>query len=443
MSRRRKPLPPDPVPARVESLEHDGRGVARVEGKVVFIDGALPGEEVTFRYLRRRGRFDEGRVEEVLAPGPERVAPRCPHFHLCGGCSLQHLEPGRQVAVKEARLLEALEHAGAGRPGRVLPPLAGPPWGYRHKARLGARYVRNKGRLLVGFREKRSNRVADLTRCEVLHPAVGERIAPLREVLAGLGVATSIPQVEVAVGDGQAVLVLRNLEPLGEADRAALEAFAADTGLALCLQPGGPETVTALDGGPAPELSYALPGHAVTLRFRPTDFTQVNPVLNRDMVDQALGLLDPGPGERVLDLFCGLGNFTLPMARRGARVTGVEGDPGLVERARDNARANGLAEVVYHAADLGRPDPAAPWLAGPWDKLLLDPPRSGALEVLQALPEPGPGRICYVSCNPATLARDAGELVSARGYRLAAAGVMDMFPHTSHVESMALFERAP
>lgn len=439
---RRQPLPAHPVPARVESLEHDGRGVARVEGKVVFIDGALPGEDVTFRYTRRRGRFDEGAVVEVLAPAPERVAPRCPHFALCGGCSLQHLEPGHQVAVKQARLLEALEHAAGTGPGEVLPPLVGPPWGYRHKARLGVRYVRKKERLLVGFREKRSNRVADLTRCEVLHPAVGERISALREVLAGLAAAAAIPQVEVAVGDAGAVLVVRHLEPLGAGDRDALAAFAAATGLCLCLQPGGPDSVTALDGGPAPELAYALPDYGVRFGFRATDFTQVNPAINRAMVERALDLLAPAPGERVLDLYCGLGNFTLPLARRGARVTGVEGDPGLVDRARDNARAHGLEDVTYHVADLGRPDPAAPWLAGVYDKLLLDPPRSGALEVLQALPEAGPGRIVYVSCNPATLARDAGYLVRERGYRLVAAGVMDMFPHTSHVESMALFTAA-
>ncbi len=438
---RKRPLPREPVAARVDSLDHDGRGVARVAEKVVFIDGALPGEEVMFSYLNRRSRYDEGRVVEVLSPSPVRQEPRCPHAGICGGCSLQHLGGEAQIDHKQAHLLAALSHASGGPPATVLSPLTGPLWGYRRKARLGARYVVKKGRLLVGFREKRSGFVADLSRCEVLDPRVGLRLEALRDTLAGLSVVRAVPQVEVAVGDDRVVLVVRHLEPLSAADKELLGSFATTHGCQVLLQPGGRDSVVDLDGVAPQPLHYRLEGHGLTLEFHPLDFTQVNAAINGAMVDRALELLAPAPHHRVLDLFCGLGNFTLPLARRVARVMGVEGDATLVAQARHNAASNGIGNVEFAVADLTDLERPPPWYDSGFDGLLLDPPRSGALAVVSRLPRPAPPRIVYVSCNPATLARDAGVLVREQGYRLAAAGVMDMFPHTSHVESMAVFER--
>jgi len=432
---------PGPLRARVGGLTHDGDGVARVEGKVVFIDGALPGEEVLFRVTRRRGRFDEGEVTEVLDPSPDRVTPRCPHFGVCGGCSLQHLAPEAQVRFKEGRLIESLVHIGRVEPGEVLPPLTGPVWGYRRKARLSVQYLRREARLLVGFRELRSQRLTDLTRCEVLAPVLGHRLEALRAVLESLSVRQQIPQVEVAVGDLDAALVVRHLQPLSEADREGLVAFGAAHGLQVFAQSRGPSSVTPLWPDAPRPLAYRLVPWDVELRFRPTDFIQVNAAINPGMVRLALELLDAGPGDRVLELFCGLGNFTLPLARQTGHVVGVEGDPALVARARENARLNGIDNVELHGADLIQALAGAPWLDPPADRLLLDPPRSGALEVIRGLKPPLPKRIVYVSCNPETLARDAHELVQGHGYRLARAGMMDMFPHTAHVEAIALFER--
>jgi 23S rRNA (uracil1939-C5)-methyltransferase len=442
----RRSLPEAPVSVVIDALDHDGRGVARSGGKVTFVEGALPGERVLARYTRRRGRFDEARTAALLRPSAERARPRCPHFGTCGGCSLQHLEPAAQIRRKAERLAEALEHGAGARPEAWLPPLPGPAWGYRRKARLGARYVAKKGRLLVGFRERRSAKVADLGRCPVLHPAVGERLAELRDCLGGLEALRAVPQVEVAVGDDRTVLVLRHLEPLSAADRARLGEYAAASGVDLCLQPGGPETVARLDGSPCPPLEYRMPEHDVVLRFAPTDFVQVNADINRALVGRVLKQLAPRPGEAVLDLFCGLGNFSLPLARHAGRVIGVEGDAASVARARENAAANGLANLDFHRADLSDAETVAgaPWLRAGAARWLLDPPRSGALAVVDALgglaPAERPGRIVYVSCNPATLARDLGVLVNAHGYRLRRAGVMDMFPHTSHVESMAVLD---
>ncbi|MDZ7752302.1 MAG: 23S rRNA (uracil(1939)-C(5))-methyltransferase RlmD [Gammaproteobacteria bacterium] len=434
-------MPRDPVAARVDSLDHDGRGVARVADKVVFIDGALPGEEVMFSYLNRRSRYDEGRVVEVLSPSPERVEPRCAHAGTCGGCSLQHLGAEAQIRHKQAQLLAALGHATGAPPATILAPLTGPLWGYRRKARLGARYVVKKGRLLVGFREKRSGFVADLARCEVLDPRVGQRLEALRDTLAGLSVVRAIPQVEVAVGDDRVVLVLRHLEPPSSEDRELLGRFAMTHGCQILLQPGGRDSVVDLDGRAPEPLLYRLEAHGLTLEFQPLDFTQVNTVINAAMVDRALELLAPRPDHAVLDLFCGLGNFTLPLARRVSRVLGVEGDAALVDQARHNAQRNGIDNAEFVVADLTDLERPPPWYDQGFERLLLDPPRSGALAVVSRLPRPVPPLIVYVSCNPATLARDAGVLVREQGYRLAAAGVMDMFPHTSHVESMAVFER--
>jgi 23S rRNA (uracil1939-C5)-methyltransferase len=441
MSRRnRKTIPTEPVRARIDSLSHDGRGVAHVDGKATFIEGALPGEEVLFVYRMQRKRYDEGDVIEIVAPSPERATPRCAHFGVCGGCSLQHASPAAQIRLKEDILLESLRRIGDVMPEKVLPPLTGPHWGYRRRARLGAKYVEKKQAMLVGFREKRSSLLADLNRCEVLHPAVGEHLPELRLLLRGLQAYNRIPQVEVAAGDSAVALVFRHLEPLSDADRAALRAFGEQRGYYIYLQPAGPDSVAALWPDDA-RLYYSLPAHDVRLEFRPTDFTQVNGAMNGLMVEQALALLDPGPRERVLDLFCGLGNFTLPIARRAHNVIGVEGDAKLVQRARDNARHNGISNAEFHAADLDAADAQWPWLTGGFDKILLDPPRTGALAAVRRIGPLHASRLVYVSCNPATFARDAAELVRHHGYRLASAGVMDMFPHTTHVECMALFEK--
>lgn len=424
----------------IESLTHEGRGLAHFNGKAVFVDGALPGERVRLRYTRMRRRQDEGVAVEVLRASPERVAPRCPHFGVCGGCSLQHLESSAQVRVKQATLADCFARIGKVEPERWLAPLAGEPWGYRRKARLGVKHVEKKGRTLVGFRERGSSFLADLSRCEVLHPAVGERLGVLAETVDRLSIRDRVPQIEVAVGEGPGVLVFRVMAPPSAADLGVLQGLAEEHGFRVYLQEGGPESVRPLPGQGI-DLHYDLPHHQVRIGFAPTDFTQVNLGLNRLMVDQALELLDPQADESVLDLFCGLGNFSLPLARSAQEVLGVEADAGLVARAADNARANGIANARFATADLYGELDAEPWLRERFTKALLDPPRSGALQVLDWLPRLGVERVLYVSCYPTTLARDADRLVNGLGYRLRAAGVMDLFPHTAHVESMALFER--
>jgi 23S rRNA (uracil1939-C5)-methyltransferase len=441
MSRSRKPrLPADPVEVTIESLSHDGRGVGRVEGKTVFVDGALPGERVRSRLVAKRKTYDEAVVESVLEASALRVAPRCPHAGVCGGCSLQHMASEAQIDAKQQVLLGNLAHIGKVTPQEILPPLRGPHWGYRTKARLGAKFVRKLQRGLVGFREKHKPHLAELTRCEVLDPIIGERITELAELLAGLEARERIPQIEIAVGDAAAALVFRNLDPLSERDTSLLFGYGESTGLHIYLQPAGPDSVHLL----WPEqslLEYALPRYDVRLSFQPTDFTQVNRAINGAMVDLALQLLGVQANDRVLDLFCGLGNFTLPLARRCAHVVGVEGDTGLVQRARDNAARNCITNAEFHVANLAEDVRIYPWLRQGFDKLLLDPPRSGAMEVIPAIAKLGFRRIVYVSCNPASLARDAGLLVHEHGYRLVKAGVMDMFPHTAHVESIAVFEK--
>ncbi len=437
---KRKPLPAEPVEVMIESLTHEGRGLARVEGKAVFVDGALAGERVRFRYTRLQRHFDEGRVVEVLESSPQRVAPRCAHFGVCGGCSLQHQAPEAQIAMKQEILADVLRRLGGVAPERWLSPLAAGHWGYRRKARVGVRYVAKKGKTLVGFRERGSGFLADLSRCEVLHPDVGERIQALAALVDGLSIRDQVPQIEIAKGEGPCVLVLRVLAAPNATDLAALGAFAAAHEVRIYLQDGGLETIQPLQGQ-AVDLHYSLPDFGVQIHFEPTDFTQVNLELNRLMVRRAVDLLDPGPDERVLDLFCGLGNFTLPLARRAGAVVGVEGDAGLVERARRNARANGIENVTFQVADLYGASAAMPWAGDRFDKALLDPPRAGALQVLDFLPALGVRRLVYVSCFPATLARDAERLVNGLGYRLLEAGAMDMFPHTAHLESMAVFER--
>jgi 23S rRNA (uracil1939-C5)-methyltransferase len=442
MSKRQKKtrLPDQPVRVSIESLAHDGRGVARVDGKTVFVDGALPGEEVSFLYTRRARNHDEGRGSALHSVSVHRVEPKCAAFAICGGCSLQHLAPEQQILAKQQSLLDNLQRIDKVQPERVLDALTGPVWGYRNKARLGVKYVRKKGRVLVGFREKRAPYLADIARCEVLHAAVGPRLGELAELIQGMEARERIAQIEVAVGDDSAALVFRNLDPLSAADTETLVDYARHTGLHVYLQPAGPDSIELLWPGRS-ELCYRLADYDLTLRFLPTDFTQVNPAINPPMIRQALQLLELDPQHRVLDLFCGLGNFTLPMARHAAHVVGVEGEAALVQRARDNAAANGINNVDYHVVDLAGEVLRQPWMQGRYDRILLDPPRSGAADIVAQVGKLGAARIVYVACHPASLARDAGILVHELGYRLAAAGVMDMFPHTAHVESMAVFER--
>ena len=431
-----------PFQIQILDLSHDGRGVARREdGKAVFVAGALPGETVLAEPTARSRRFDEARTLEVLTASPERVPPRCPHFGTCGGCVLQHLAEDRQIVAKERVLLENLERIGKVAPGRVLEPLTADSWGYRRKGRFSVRRVNRKDKTLVGFREQDPRFVADLGQCHTVIPQIGMKIQALAALVDGLQAREQIPQIEFIAGDDAIALTVRHLAPLDEADRAALAAFGREHGFSIFLQPKGPDSVHPL-GGQAPALSFRLPQWEVELAFEPLDFIQVNAGLNQKMIARALELLDAQAGERVLDLFCGLGNFTLPLARTVAEVVGVEGDAGLVARARANAQRNGLGNAQFFAADLTTDQRGTPWMRAGFDKLLLDPPRSGADEVLKQLPLQGIDRIVYVSCHPGSLARDAGYLVHERGYRLVAAGVMDMFPHTAHVESIALFERA-
>ena len=439
--RRRKPkLPNYPVRVSIERLSHDGRGVAHVDGKTVFIDGALPGEDISFLYTGRARKHDEGRLCELFRASPDRVEPKCAHFDICGGCSLQHQRSGAQILAKQQTLLDNLRRIGKLEPETLLDPLTGPVWGYRNKARLGVKDVKKKGRVLVGFREKRKSYIADIQRCEVLHPSIGERLHELADLISGMQARARIAQIEVAVGDDTTVLVFRNLDPLSRDDRQRLTEFAQHTGLHIYLQPKGPDSIELL-WPEASTLYYCLPDQNIEVQFLPTDFTQVNPVINKIMIQQALELLDLQESDTVLDLFCGLGNFTLPIAREVAAVVGVEGEAGLVQRARENSQRNGIDNVEYHVVDLSQQPCGQSWVQRSYDKILIDPPRSGAQELVPNLAELGADRIVYVSCHPASLARDAGMLVNDRGYRLIAAGVMDMFPHTTHVESMALFER--
>jgi len=424
----------------IHDLSHDGRGVGRRDGKTVFVSGALPGETVRAEQTGRNRHFDEARTLEVLKPAPERVEARCPHFGTCAGCVLQHLEESRQIAAKQGVLVENLRRIGHVEAGRVLPPLTDVAWGYRRKGRFSVRYVEKKGKTVVGFRETNPRFVADLTVCHTVVPSIGLRIPEIAALVDSLDGKRTLPQIEFIAGDEAVALVFRHLEPLSAADIERLMAFARETGFAVFLQPGGVDSVQALWPETVP-LAFAIAGQDLSLAFRPLDFIQVNAGLNGKMVASALELLDPQPGDRVLDLFCGLGNFTLPLARRAGRVVGVEGDAGLVARARENAVRNGLGNVEFHAADLAKDLRAEPWMQAGFDKLLLDPPRAGAAEVLAQLPLEGIRRIVYVSCHPGSLARDAGFLVRERGYRLVAAGAMDMFPQTAHVESIALFEK--
>ena len=401
---------------------------------MVFVEGALPGERAAVNILTELRNFDLGRATRLLNESPGRRTPRCPHFGVCGGCATQHADLATQMAAKQDALLQNLARIGKVQPEGVLPMIAGEEWGYRHRARLSVRRVEKKGGVMVGFRERRSTYVADMRECPVLPARISALIGPLRELIEQLSVRSRLPQVEVAVGDNAAALVFRHLLPLTDDDHAHLRAFARRHDVHVWLQPGGPESAQPFEPAQS-ELYYELPDFGLRLHFRPTDFTQVNHEVNRLLVARALELLDPQAGERIADLFCGLGNFSLPMARRGAQVIGFEGSRDLVERARQNAAANGLV-AQFEVMDLFSPN-LAPY--GPFDKLLIDPPRQGAIEIVKS--PLNARRIVYVSCDTATLARDAGVLVHTQGYRLAAAGVVNMFPHTAHVESITLFEK--
>lgn len=429
--------------ATIQSLDQEGRGIARVDGKAVFIEGALPGERVEYVVRRARPTYAQADTVRVLAPSAQRVAPRCPHYGVCGGCSMQHLDEDAQAAVKQRILEDALWHIGKLRAGTILPAIHGPAWGYRYRARLGVRVVPSKGGLRIGFHERRSSYIVDMRECPVLPPRISALLPRLRALLAGLSIADRLPQVEIAIGDGDvAVFVFRNLLPFSAADEKQLAAFAEAEDIQAWVQPGGPDSARPLHPLDGPQLAYTLPEFDVRMDFRPTDFTQVNVHVNRLLIRRAMQLLDPKPGERIADLFCGLGNFSLPIARRGARVVGVEGSDALVERALENARRNGLeSRCEFHAANLFEATEDSLAALGGLDKLLIDPPREGAIAVVKAIGARGPRRIVYVSCNPATLARDAAVLVHEKGYTLRAAGIANMFPQTSHVESVAVFER--
>ena len=434
---RRSKLPLDPVETQIESLSHDGRGVARIDGKTVFIDGALGGERVKFRYSKKHSKYDEGRVVEILTSAPDRVEAKCQHYGVCGGCSLMHMAPEAQLVLKQKTLMEQMNHFGHIEPEQWIEPMTGPLWGYRRKARLGVKHVPKKERVLVGFREKGTPYLALLDKCEVLDPRIGTRLGELGIMIATLAAYNRIAQIEVAMDDKHTALVFRNLDPLSESDQKLLIAYGQKNDLWIYLQSGGPDTVTAI-WPTSPQLSYT-PEPDVNLIFEPSDFTQVNDTINQNMIQRAMALLEVCAEDRVLDLFCGLGNFSLPLAKRVNALVGVEADAALVKHAQNNAKLNQLDNATFEQADLTKTAlKDYSWAKGGFNKILLDPPRSGAFEVLPQLVDLGAERIVYVSCNPATLARDAGELVHKHGYTLVSAGIMDMFPHTSHVESIAL-----
>ncbi len=431
----------------IESLDLEARGVARRDGKVVFVEGALPGEKVMASVVKRKSSFDTARLERIVKPSSQRVEPACPYFGVCGGCAMQHLDAAAQVAIKQRVLEDSLWHIGRLRPAMVLAPLHGPTWGYRYRARLSVRVVRKKGGVLVGFRERRGSYVADIKECKVLPPHVSRMLLPLRALIGSLAQPDRIPQIEVAVGDTTTALLLRHLEALDDNDIRLLREFGEQHNVTWWLQSKGPETIHPLQASDVDALAYSLPEFGLRMPYRPTDFTQVNHAINRVLISKAITLLDIQSSDRVADLFCGLGNFTLPLATRASSVVGVEGSASLIERALEAARQHGLDKrTSFTTLNLFEVD--VQWLRdlGHFDRILIDPPREGAEAVARALAAlkaaERPKRIVYVSCSPATLARDAGILVHEGGYRMRSAGVVNMFPHTGHVESIAVFDAA-
>lgn len=435
-------------PLHIESLDHEGKGIGRRDGKTIFVDGALTGESVIASSYRKKPEFEQAQATQIVKSSPYRVTPKCVWFGVCGGCTHQHLDESAQVAAKQRVLEDCFKHIGKVKPEAMLSPIHGPTWGYRTRARLSVRYVPKKGGVLVGFHERRSSYVADMTSCEVLLPQISALLPHLRDLVASMSIRDRLPQIELAAGETLSVLVLRVMDPLTAEDEVKVRDFADRHAIQFWLQPKGPETAYPFHPLNAPELAYSLPEFNLIMPFRPTEFTQVNHGINRMLIRRAMRMLDVQTGERVADFFCGLGNFSLPIARLGAWVVGIEGSEGLVARAQENAARNGLAErSEFLVANLFEMTPARYAALGGFDKLLIDPPRDGAIELVKSLPEaaevPGalPARIVYVSCNPATLARDAAVLVHQKGYRLKSAGVANMFPHTAHVESIAVFER--
>ena len=439
MARRRRR---EPETASIRAVTHDGRGIAALDGKTVFVAGALAGEEVRFKRRKFRRNFDEAELLEVLQPAPERIEARCEVFGRCGGCVMQHITDEQQRQIKFEALRDSLERIGKVEPAAWLEPLGGPVWHYRRRARLAVKDVFAKERVLVGFRERHAPFITDMHRCHVLAEPAASLIDPLSEMIGKLSIRARLPQIEVAVADNAVALVFRVLDAPTADDAAVLTAFGREQGVRVYLQPGGLDSVTLLHPeGPADPLYYDLPEFDVRIEFDPVGFVQVNAEINERMVDRAIDLLEPGAGERVLDLFCGIGNFSLPLARRADEVLGVDGDPLLVQAASANARLNGIENVNFREADLSAIDGSEDWLHGPWDRVLLDPARSGAAEVAELMERLDPQRIVYVSCHPGTLARDAGILVHTKGYTCEAAGIIDMFPHTAHVESIAVFSK--
>ncbi|MFT5064021.1 MAG: 23S rRNA (uracil1939-C5)-methyltransferase [Gammaproteobacteria bacterium] len=434
----------EPQIGLIEDMTHEGNGITRLEGKTVFVAGALTGEKVKYQQVKHGKTYDEADLVEVLEASPDRVEPRCEYFGYCGGCSLQHMEASSQIKYKQKVLVDNLQRIGNVVAEEILEPLTGPSWHYRRKARLGVKDVPKKGRVLVGFREKRAPYIADIKSCQVLESSVGLKLAELSEMIEKLSIKTRLPQIEVAIGDNAVGLVFRVMDEPTEEDLAILREFAATENFAVWLQPKGPETIYPLDDHKT-QLYYELPDYDTRVNFLPSDFTQVNPELNKKMVKRAVGMLDVQPGQQVLELFAGLGNFTVPLARQAGadgEVVTVEGDATLVARGEDNAKQNGCTNTTGYVANLYEDCTNEPWYGRKFDRVLIDPPRSGAAEILAMIAASSPEKIVYVSCHPGTLARDAGILVNDHGYKLVQAGAMDMFPHTAHVESIALFEKA-
>ena len=427
--------------AEIDSLSHDARGVARVDGKVFFIDQALPGEWVRFQRGKKRRSHETGKVVEVLRRSKQRTLPACEYFGVCGGCALQHLSPAAQISSKQKQLRDNLERIAKTEPERYDPPLTGPHWGYRRKARLGVRYVPKKGGVLIGFRERNKSYITPLYHCDVLAPRLSALLPSLKTLLEQLSCFDRIPQIEVASADNATALVLRHLVDLAQSDLDRLSSYAASNDIQVFLQPKGLDSVFPLYPSNPEDLFYRLSDHDITIYFNATDFVQINDELNRKLVDTALEYLDPCPDETILDLFCGLGNFTLPLARKANKVVGLEGDKALVQRARMNSARNGINNAQFLNIDLYRNTAEKSWPYLKSDKVLLDPPRTGAIDVVKSLDQLSSGRVVYISCNPATLARDAEVMVHKLGYTLRTARVVDMFPHTTHVESIAVFDR--
>jgi len=438
---RSRKLPENSVTVTIESLAHDGRGVAHVDGKVVFIDEALPGEAVEFIYTESRKDYAEGKVSKLLSRADDRVDAPCPHYGVCGGCSFQHVESSAQIRIKQGLLVEQFKRIGKVEIPELWESLQGPHWGYRRKARMGVKYVEKKNRVLVGFREKRHQYLAEIDNCIVMHPLVGTKLVALGEMIEGLTIREKIPQIEVAIGDEDCVLAIRVLEPPSLEDIEKMRSFAHANAISLCLQSKGPDTIVPLPGEPEIIPTYRLPDQGIEFKFRPAMFTQVNYEINRQMINRVLDALELNADDKVLDLFCGLGNFTLPMASKAGHVVGIEGDQPLVNHAKANALHNHIENVEFYVADLSKELGDQAWARQKYNKILLDPSRAGASEVLPHLKNWQPERLVYVSCNPSTLARDAGILVNELGYQLVKAGVMDMFPQTGHVESIALFRK--